>query len=652
MRAPLKWTVGLVLALLIVLALFITFGLNTLRGPITRAVTEATGRKLQIEGDLKPIWSWTHPRFRAEKISFANPDWATEATMFTAEAVEASVSLLGLLRGRVVVPEVHLESALVNLEQDAKGQKNWILDRDQKEEKKESRVRIGLLTMDHGQLNYDDAVRDISIQADLNTDETGIVFATTGIYQGLDLTASGHAGQVLSLREEGAPFPLKVEAKIGETTLIVEGRITGIVGLKGIDTSIQLSGKSMSDLYDIVNVAFPQTKAYRTSGHLIRDGTVVRYQNFTGKVGQSDLSGTLQVDTGGKRPFMQGELLSKVMDLGDLGVVVGTQQPRKTGVLPDSPFDPGRWDSVDADVTIKAGTIKRPKQLPLQNLSARIQMKDRVLTLNPLEFGIAGGKLVGPVKLDGSKDTIRADVNMRIQKLQLGQLFPTIEQNKTSVGDLGGIVELSGTGNSVGRMLASANGKIGVFMDGGKISRFMMELVALDLWDAARVKLRGDEQIGIRCAIADFAVKNGMMETNAFIFDTSVVVVEGGGTVNLKTEEMNLKLNPKPKDSSIASLNSPLYVRGTFGDPKVAPDMGKLAAKGIGVVVLGVINPLLAVLPLLKEGKDQDSNCEQLVAQAAASRKGAPAKAPAPTSSGQSAASAATAKRPPSPPAR
>ena len=277
----------------------------------------------------------------------------------------------------------------------------------------------------------------------------------------------------------------------------------------------------------------------------------------------------------------------------------------------------------DSDVTMKAGTIKRPEQLPLQNLSARIQMKDRVLTLNPLEFGIAGGKLVGPVKLDGSKDTIRADVNMRIQPLQLGQLFPTIEQNKTSVGDLGGIVELSGTGNSVGRMLASANGKIGVFMDGGKISRFMMELVALDLWDAARVKLQGDEQIGIRCAIADFAVKNGMMQTNAFVFDTSVVVVEGGGTVNLKTEEMNLKLNPKPRDSSIASLNSPLYVRGTFGAPQVELDKGKLAAKAIGAVALGVINPLLAVLPLFKEGKGEDSNCVQLLAASAAAASAA-----------------------------
>jgi len=528
--------------------------------------------------------------------------------------VEASVSLLPLLRGRVVLPEVHLEQPQLNLEQDAEGRKNWILDREQKEQKEESRVFVQRLTLDQGELKYADAGRKIDLQAGLSTDESGIAFTTKGKYRGQEVDASGR------------------------TALKVDGSVTGIAGLEAFDTSVQLSGKSLSHLYQIVNIALPETPPYRTSGRLIREGSVVRYESFTGKVGESDLSGTLQVDTGAKRPYMTGDLASKTMDLGDLGIVVGTGQPRKDGVLPDSPFDPGRWDSVDADVRIKAGTIKRPEQLPIENLSARIQMKDRVLTLNPLEFGIAGGKLVGPVRLDGSGDTIKADLKMRVQKLQLAQLFPTLEQNKGSVGDLTGLVELTGGGNSVGRMLGSANGKIGVFMDGGEISRFMMELAALDLWDATALKLKGDENVAVRCAIADFAVKNGLMQTNAFVFDTSVVLIEGGGVVNLKNEEMNLMLNPKPKDNSIASLNTPLYVQGTFSKPKVSPDMGKLAAKGLGALVMGVINPLLAVLPLFKEGKGEDSNCGKLIAEA--------------TSSGRSAASGGTKKRPPSKSAR
>ena len=651
MRTAVKWTVGFVLALLVALTLLVAFGLNSLRGPITRAVTEATGRELVIDGKMRAVWSWTHPRFRVERVSFANADWAQEDYLFTADAVEAEVSVLPLLRGRVVIPDLHLEGADVNLEQDEEGRQNWVLDSNKEDQKKESRVHIERLTLNRGQLSYADAGRDIDIQGDLSTDQTGLVFAAAGTYQGLKLSASGHAGHVLSLRDEANPFPLKAEAKIGGTQLSVDGSITGLVGLKKIDTRIRLSGRSMSDLYDIINVALPQTPSYVTEGRLVREGTLIRYEKFMGKVGSSDLSGTIQIDTGAKRPFMQGDLQSKVVDLADLGVVVGTEEPREDGVLPDAPFDPARWDSVDADVRIKAGTIQRPKQLPLENLSARIQMKDRVLTLNPLEFGIAGGKFAGPVTLDGRKDTIRAVLQMRVQKLQLAELFPTIKSNKASVGDIGGLVELSGSGNSVAQMLGSSSGKIGFFMDGGEISRFMMELVALDLWGIASVKLKGDEPVEIRCAVADFNVKDGVMNTNAFLFDTAVAKVEGGGTINLKTEAMDLKLNPKPKDNSLASLNSPLYVRGTFSQPKPSPDVGKLAAKGVGAIVMGIVNPLLAVLPLVREGKGEDSPCNQLIAEATALKKQA-AKVPTASSSGQSAASGATAKRPPSPPAR
>lgn len=640
MRTASKWTLWLVLGLLVALALFIMLGLNTLRGPIERAVSDATGRELRIEGDLKPAWNWVHPRFRAERISFANPEWAKEDYLFTAEVVEASVSLLPLLGGRVALPDVHLEQAVVNLEQDAEGRKSWVLEKDPEKQKEESRVHIERLTLDAGRLTYADAEQDIHVEAELASDETGIAFASSGTYRGNDFQAAGHAGHVLSLRDETTPFPLQAEAKVGATTAKVHGTITGIVGLKAIDTRVELSGKSLSQLYDVVKVVFPETKPYATSGRLVRDGTVVRYENFTGKMGESDIAGTLQVDTGGERPFMQGELVSKTLNLADLGMIVGTDKPSSKGVLPDRPFEPDRWDSMDADVSVKAGTVKRPEQLPIQNLSARLQLKDRVVRLNPLEFGIAGGKLTGPVTLDGTKSPIRAEVKMRVQSLQLAQLFPTIKQNQMSVGDVGGLVELNGSGNTVARMLGSASGKIGLVMDGGEISRFLMELVALDLWGVARVKLKGDEPIEIRCAIADFAVKDGLMRTNAFVFDTAVVNVEGGGVVNLKTEEMDLKLDPKPKDSSVASLNSPLYVSGTFSDPKVSPDVGKLAAKGVGAIVMGVVNPLLAVLPLFKEGKGENSNCAQLIAQASASKKAAA------TSSGQSAASGGTKPRP------
>src|SRR3954471_5502199 len=624
----LKWTGGILLALLVLLALFIAFGLSTLKGPITRAVSNATGRELVIDGRLKPVWTWVHPRFRAEKVTFGNADWAREDLMFQADAVEASVELLPLLIGRVVLPEVHLARPIINLEIDEEGRKNWLLKPEEQSEGG-SRVAIHALTFDEARLRYADAERDIDLDVALASDAQGVSFKTEGIYKGLPATGEGRGGQVLALKDTGTPYPIDATAKIGATHLKAKGTLTNVAQLSALDLAIELRGQTVSELYDVIGIAFPETTPYSTRGRLVKGEKMIAYEKFTGKVGESDIAGTLQFDLGGKRAFMHGELESRVMDLADLGFVVGTSEPRDKGVLPDMPFDSDRWDSIDADVRIKAGSIRRPKQLPLEHLAAHIVMRDKVLTLEPLEFGIAGGKIAGTVKLDGQKDPIAATANLRVNDLSLPKLFPTVKEGQASIGDINGLIELAARGDSVAQMLGASNGKVGLYLDGGKISRFMMELVALDVWGAARVKMKGDQPVDIRCAIADFAVKDGLMQTNAFVFDTQVVNVEGTGNVNLKNESMDLTLNPHPKDKSIASLNSPLYIRGTFGAPKVAPDWKRLATKGVGALAMGLLNPLLAVLPLMKEGKEKESPCAALIAEATKSARQSAAEAKA-----------------------
>jgi uncharacterized protein involved in outer membrane biogenesis len=644
MRA-LKWIVGIVGVVFVACFLFLFFGLNTLRGPIARAVEKSTGRELVIR-DIKPLWSWVHPRIRVDGITFANAAWGKEKYLLTADSAVITLSGFPLVAGHVVLPDVHLVKAQVNLEQDAEGRKNWILQREPKPDKP-SRIRIRKLTLDQGVLSYDDAARDISVRADLSTDASGVGFKVEGKHAGLPVIASGHGGPVLALRDDdNTPYPLKAQAKIGDTAASVDGNITGLVGLSGIDMKVQLSGKTMEQLYDILGVAFPHTSPYSTAGHLVRNGPKIRYENFTGTVGDSDLAGTLEVDTSGKRPVMHGDLVSKVLDLADLGPVVGTQKTTKTGALPDAPFDARRWTSVDADVKLRAAKIERPEQLPIDNLSTRIRMQDAVLSLDPLEFGVAGGRLVGPIRLDGREGTsITADASIRIDKLQLSKLFPTLKITRASVGTLTGAVQLKGRGNSVAKMLGSANGKIGVYMDGGRVSELILQAAAMDLWGVAKVAMKGDEQVPIRCVVGDWGVKDGVMQTNALVFDTQVVNVGGSGDINLKNEQLDLTFLPEPKDKSLASLNSPLYVRGTFSAPQVRPDVKKMAVKGAGALIMGILNPLLAVIPLVNEGPGKDSNCGQLIAEVTSKARGAAASAGV-TSSSRSASSGASTQRP------
>ncbi len=639
------------LAPVLLVVLFIAiFGWNWLRGPIERMTLDKTGRELAISGDLELKFGWPLPRIHAGAVTFANPGWAREKQMVAADAVEIAIDLPQLLLRNIVLPEVRLERPVVFLEQGSGGRKNWLLDLNQQDE--QARIRIDRLMLDNGRLGYDDAGQKTSIRSELSTGLStlntqpagaGLTFTAQGQYKGMPLKARGNGGPVLGLRDESTPYPLKADLTVGHTGVKVDGTITSLLKFSAMDMRLALRGESLAQLFPLLGIAFPETRAYVTNGHIVHSERTWRYEKFSGRIGDSDIAGTFQVDTGGKRPAMKADLVSKLLDFADLGPLIGARpgsvqaakqaapppsqtaapitaqvRPAQARVLPDIPFKTDRWDSVDAEVTLKASTIRRAKELPLEDLVTHLSLRDSVLTLDPLNFGAAGGHLNAVISLDGRKDPIQAHAQVRARKILIAKLFPTVELSKTSIGQVNGEFDLAGKGNSVGRMLASSNGKVGLVVAGGEISKMMMEKVGLHLWEILELKVTGDKLVKLRCGVADFDVKEGIMHTDALIFDTEVTTIVGTGSIDLGQEKLDLTLNQKTKNTSPVALRSPIYIRGSFAKPDVEVDKGRVAVRALGAIALGIVNPLLALIPLIDAGPGKDSDCGQLVRDARA----------------------------------
>ena len=456
----------------------------------------------------------------------------------------------------------------------------------------------------------------------------GLQFTVEGKYNGLAVKGQGSGGPALALRDTQIPYPLSLRATAGRTQVTLNGTVTDLVTLSAADLQMALRGESLEQLYPILGIAFPTTRPYTTEGHLLHSGSTWRYEKFTGRVGGSDIAGFAQVVTGGKRPQLTAELQSNLLALEDLGPVIGarpgsvkqaTAQPQGAGrVLPDLPFNSERWGSVDADVQLKAKTLARAEALPLENLQTHLTMKDSVLSLDPLNFGFAGGQLQAKITLDGHKPPIQARAQMRARKLQLAKLFPTLDLGKTSIGQVNGQFDLTGQGNSIEDMLGGADGKLSLVVSNGQISRLMMESVGLHLWEIVSLKLTGDKPVALRCGVADFAIKQGTMHAGALVVDTQVTTLFGTGTVDLKTEALDLELDTRTKTTSPLSLQSPIYIRGTFAKPLVQVDKGKVLTRAAGAIGLGLVNPFLALIPLVDAGPGEDSDCGQLVRDARA----------------------------------
>jgi len=209
-------------------------------------------------------------------------------------------------------------------------------------------------------------------------------------------------------------------------------------------------------------------------------------------------------------------------------------------------------------------------------------------------------------------------VKATARRLRLKQLFSTTESMQKSLGQMNGDVALTGTGNSVAALLGSSNGELKLIVNDGVISRSLMEIAGLNVGNYVISKLFGDDEVAINCGVTDAGIKDGLLTTRLFLFDTENALIKIDGTANFKTEALDLDITPESKGFRVFSLRSPLYVEGTFKDPKAGVKVVPLAARGAGMVVLGAaLTPVAGLLALIapSAGEDEENQCTTLLRQ-------------------------------------
>ena len=625
------WTAAAVAALAI-LVLVLAWDWNWFKGPVERAVEARTGRDFNIGGDLD-VDLGTTVAIRAGGLRLGNAAWSEEREMASAERAEIRVHLPSLLfRRETRIPAIELDRPRVRLEMGEDGG-NWDLFDGSGGG---APPRIERLWIEGGELVFLHPAQDTLIKVALESREAArddvappVAVEGSGRWRGNDFTLEGRIASLLDLQQPdpGQGYGIDLEASAGRTRAHARGRLFNPFQLQRFDLQMELAGANLEDLYPLLGVALPDTPPYSLDGRFGREGNVWTYKGFSGRVGDSDLSGDVTVTVGGERPHFRGDLVSSLLDFDDLAGLVGgspgsgpddTTNPeleQRAGeraaagrVLPDTPYALEKLRAMDADVRLRATRIESPV-LPLDDMDATLALEDGLLMLDPLDFGVAGGTIGSSVHMDARGETIQTRLDADVAGLELGRLFPDTALAEQALGAIGGKVGLTGTGNSVARMLGSADGDVAVGMGRGQVGNLVLELAGIDIFEALRFLLTGDRVVPIRCAFADFGVEDGVMQTRALAFDTTDTIIIGEGSIDLGDETLDLELRPRPKDRSILSLRSPLVIDGTFADPGFRPDMGRLGVRGAIALALGSIAPPAALLATIETGPGEDSGC-------------------------------------------
>jgi AsmA family protein len=151
------------------------------------------------------------------------------------------------------------------------------------------------------------------------------------------------------------------------------------------------------------------------------------------------------------------------------------------------------------------------------------------------------------------------------------------------------------------------------------VSNLVMEAAGADVGEILKFFVGGDQQIQLRCAVMAFNVKDGLMNSEALVLDTDDTYIGGEGAISLRDESLKLRL-----DVSILSVRGPLHVTGTFDEPQIALDKATLARKIGMAIMLGLINPLAAIIPTIETGPGEGKKapCAELIQSLEANIKG------------------------------
>jgi hypothetical protein len=606
---------------------------NWFKGPIERQVEARTGREFEIRGNLDVDLDWTTPTIRADALRFGNAAWSKQPLMASADRVEFKIRMWPLLRRQVRIPELRLTRPVLHLEMGPQRIGNWKFG-----DEGETRMQFSRLWIDRGNLTFTDAANRTDIAAQVTSQrthgaaESSVAVDGRGHWKGSGFRGYGTAESPLALQNRERPYHVDVHASAGATNAHARGTLVDPVLLRDFDLQLALSGQDMAELYPLVGIVTPNTPPYKLDGRLTRErnGTNAftwHYDNFKGVVGDSDLAGDASIATGGARPYLRADLVSRRLDFDDLAGFIGkaphagdgestngrlaaqaASERARTRLLPDRPYELDKLRAMDANVRYKAHRINAPKW-PLDDMDTHLLLENGLLRLDPINFGVAGGEIRAVMRMDARENPIRTRANVTASGLNLRELMPDVKLAQDAIGRIGGQVALTGTGNSIALMLGSSSGDVAVGMGRGQISNLLMELAGIDIAEALKFLVSGDREIPIRCAFGDFAVNNGVMTTRSMAFDTTDTIILGEGDISLRDETLHLKLRPRPKDRSLISLRAPLWIDGTFKNPEFHPDYGRIGLRGALALALGTIAPPASLLATLELGPGKNSSC-------------------------------------------
>lgn len=456
-------------------------------------------------------------------------------------------------------------------------------------------VNDAKLSLD-GKIEQPMDAKGIDVKLDFNVDSLDTFEKISG--KKLPKTGPIHIAGNIS-EKDGTYFIKTMQAEVGKARAGIDGKITNPGEAKGLDFVITFEAESLGYFNEITGTRLPAVGPVKMNTKLADKDGAYQLNDMNLKMGNTDLAGNAFINLNGKRPALTANLTSSLIDLVPFQDEK-KEKVKKEKVFSSEPLPFETLKSADIKLDLKAKKIKTA-DLTMDNVKLQMNLNNGKLSISPLDTAIGGGSMAMQMNLDassGKSGILDTSIDIRnFEPSTLPDLKDEISGSKTDV-----TIKAKGSGKSIAAIMAGLNGNMLVKMGPGTIKSKTGKIATADLLSSTFGLLypgSKDSSNELKCGVIKFDIKDGIATSDQGIaFATSKMNILGSGVVDLKTEKLDIGMNPQARSGvsiSAGQLAELVRIGGTLANPKPVPDT-KAALKTAASVGAAVATGGLSVL--------------------------------------------------------
>ena len=525
---------------------------------LSASVKTATGRDLKIAGPVS-LSFFPGISVSAEGLSLSNASWASDSDMLTLKRIDLNIKTLPLLSKRIEIGNVKLAGLELFLQKNGTGKANWDFSADAsgdmsgtKNNTESSSVSDDLITMDSV------SITDTQIQ-----------------YQDPSNAISSYQIQRLSLADSGDKTTVSLNMKLQEQALELSGK-TG-------------SFSRLFKQWNVSSTQFPVDLNLNMNGKsMMIQGEVSKNRNSLPAINLTMNSKAFDWPVLGASPKQSSRAFSSNQPAATVHQAQHSQ-PKYLFSNESIPFDV--LSQAKGQIVINIGELGLPKRKPIDNLQASVKLNGNVIDIPNLRFQMDKGSADLQLKLSGldvANPVLTAKGVTKDFTLEnlLARLDPS---SKVGGGSMKMAFDVKTSGSSLHQMASNLNGKIQLSINQARMgANFLNDAgdFVVTLLDSMNPLRKKTSETVLECAVAYLPINNGQVTIAKSVgVETDRLNVALVGSINLKTEAINLTIDPQEKSGLTTGLDLTGMVRmgGTLANPKA------------GINQAGVVNSAVSI---------------------------------------------------------